>query len=137
MEGLAAFLTKITPIISSSMKLLFDRFSKTHNVIKSADVVTIRQRNISTIPYIGSNASSSTNESIFDSWESLVDTTLLYLMLLLPFISFNLLSKGESRTVQIAESIGLYYNVTKLFYIFIFIRIYFIIFILFIYNIYY
>ena len=127
MEGLAAFLTKITPIISSSMKLLFDRFSKTPTVIKSADVVPIWQRNFSTIPYTGSNASSSTNESINDSWESLVDTTLSYLMLLLPFISFNLLGRGESRTVQIAESIGLYCYVTKLFYIFIFIRICFII----------
>jgi len=58
-EGLAAFLTKITPIISSSMKLLFDRFSKTLTVIKSADVVPIWQRNFSTIPYTGSNASSS------------------------------------------------------------------------------
>jgi len=102
------------------MKLLFDRFSKTPTVIKSADVVPIWQRNFSTIPYTGSNASSSTNESINDSWESLVDTTLSYLMLLLPFISFNLLSRGESRTVQIAESIGLYCYVTKLFYNFIF-----------------
>ena len=41
MEGLAAFVTTITPIISSSMKLLFDRFSKTPIVIKSADVVPI------------------------------------------------------------------------------------------------
>jgi len=137
MEGLEAFLTKITPIISSSMKLLFDRFSKTPTAIKSADVVPIWQRNFSTISYTGSNASSSTNESINDSWESLVDTTLLYLMLLLPFISFNLLGRGESRTVQIAESIGLYCYITKLFYIFIYIRIFFIIFILYIYNMYY
>jgi len=63
----------------------------------------------------------------YDSWESLVDTILSYLMLLFPFISFNLLGRGESRTVQIAESIGLYCYVTKLFYIFIFIRICFII----------
>jgi len=137
MEGLAAFLTKITPIISSSMKLLFDRFSKTPTVIKSADVVPIWQRNFSTIPYTGSNTSSSTNESINDSWESLVNTTLSYQMLLLPFISFNLLSRVESRIVQIAESIGLYCYVTKLIYIFIFILIYFIIFILYIYNMYY
>jgi len=136
-EGLAAFLTKITPLISSSMELLFNRFSKTPTVIKSADVVPIGQRNFSTIPYTGSNVSSSTNESINDSWESLVDTTLSYLMLLLPFISFNLLDWGESRTVRIAESIGLYCYVTKLFYICIYIRIYFIIFILYIYNMYY
>ena len=67
MEGLAAFLTKITPIISSSMKLLFDRFSKTPTVIKSADVVPIWQRNFSIIPHTGSYASSSMNESINDS----------------------------------------------------------------------
>ncbi|OUM60033.1 hypothetical protein PIROE2DRAFT_14288 [Piromyces sp. E2] len=48
MDGLAAFLTKTIPIISSSMKLLFDRFSKTPNVIKSADVVSIGHRNFST-----------------------------------------------------------------------------------------
>ena len=52
--------------------------------------------------YTVSNASSSTNESINDSWESLVDTTLSYLMLILPYISFNLLGRGEPRTVQIA-----------------------------------
>ena len=139
MEGLAAFLIKITPIISSSMKLLFDRFSKTPTIIKSADVVPIWQRNFSTIPYIGSNASSSTNESINDSWESLMDTTLSYLMLLLPFISFNLLGMGESRTVQIAESIGLYYHVTELFYIFIYSYIfyYFYFIYIYIYNMYY
>jgi len=82
--------------------------------------------------YTVSNASSSTNESINDSWESLVDTTLSYLMLLLPFISFSLFSRGESRTVQIAESIGFYCYVTRLFYIYIYIRIYFIIFIIYI-----
>jgi len=133
MESSTAFLTKITLIINNYMKLLFDRFSKTPTLIKSADVVPIWQRNFSTIPYTGSNTSSSTNESINDSWESLVNTTLSYQMLLLPFISFNLLSRGESRIVQIAESIGLYCYVTKLIYIFIFIRIYFIIFILYIY----
>ena len=78
-EDLAAFLTKTIPIISSSMKLLFDRFSKTPTLIKNADVVPIWQKNFSTIPYTGSNASSSTNESIIDSWERLVNTTLSYL----------------------------------------------------------
>ena len=136
-EGLATFLTKINPIISSFMKLLFGRFSKIPTVIKSTDIVPIWQRNFSTIPYTGSNTSSSTNQSINDSWESLVDTILSYLMLLLPFISFNLLGRGESRTVQFAKSIGFYCYVIKLFYIFNFIRIYFIIFILFIYNMYY
>jgi len=61
------------------MKLLFDRFSKTPTLIKNADVVPIWQKNFSTIPYTGSNASSSTNESIIDSWERLVNTTLSYL----------------------------------------------------------
>jgi len=102
MEGLAAFLTKITPIISSSIKLLFDRFSKTPTVIKSADVVPIWQRNFSTIPYTGSNASSSTNESINDSWESLVDTTLSYLnsndYLLNDNRNYNRNSNVENRT---------------------------------------
>ena len=104
MEGLAVFLTKTIPIISSSMKLLFDRFSKTPNVIKSADVVPIGHRNSLSIPYTESSASNSSNENSNDSWESLVDTTLSYLMLLLYFISFNLLGRGESRTVQFAKS---------------------------------
>ena len=95
-EGLAAFLTKTIPIISSSMKLLFDRFSKTPNVIKSADVVPIGQRNLSQVPYSGSNAINLSNENINDSRESLVDTTLSYSMLLLFFISFNLLGRGDS-----------------------------------------
>jgi len=55
---------------------------------------------------------------------SLVDTTLSYLMLYLPFISFNLLGRGESRTVQIAESIGLHCYITKLFiFLFLFVFI--------------
>ncbi|OUM58041.1 hypothetical protein PIROE2DRAFT_16801, partial [Piromyces sp. E2] len=55
MKGLAAFLTKTIPIISSSMKLLFDRFSKTPNVIKSADVVSIGHRNLTLGPYTESD----------------------------------------------------------------------------------
>ncbi len=35
--GLAQLLTKSMPIISSSMDLLFDRFSKTPNVTKSVE----------------------------------------------------------------------------------------------------
>ncbi|OUM70529.1 hypothetical protein PIROE2DRAFT_1408, partial [Piromyces sp. E2] len=50
MEGLAAFLTKTIPIISSSMKLLFDRFR--------------------------SDVRNSLNDNINDSWESLMVTTL-------------------------------------------------------------
>ena len=45
--------------------------------------MTNKQRNFSTISYKGLYARSSKNESINDSWESLVDTTLLNLMLLL------------------------------------------------------
>ena len=80
----------------------FYRFSKTPTVIKSADVVPIWQRNFSTIPYTGSNASSSTNESINDSWESLVDTTLSYLnsndYLLNDNRNYNRNSNVENRT---------------------------------------
>ncbi|OUM65571.1 hypothetical protein PIROE2DRAFT_7413 [Piromyces sp. E2] len=90
MEGLAAFLTKTIPIISSSMKLLYDRFSKTPNEIKSANVVSIGHRNLTLVPYTGSDVRNSLNDNINDSWESLVVTTLSNLMLLLSFISFNL-----------------------------------------------
>jgi len=76
MLGLAEFLTKSIPIISSSMELLFDRFSKTSIVTESVDVVPIRHRN-NHIPYTGSNAV----ENSLDSWESLVDTTLFLLYL--------------------------------------------------------
>ena len=41
------------PIISSSMELLFGRFSKTLMVTESVEVVPIRHRN-SYIPYTGS-----------------------------------------------------------------------------------
>ena len=54
MSGLAEFLTKSIPIISSSMELLFYRFSKTPIVTESVDVVPIRYRN-SHIPYTGLN----------------------------------------------------------------------------------
>ncbi len=69
--SLAQFLTESMPIISSSMELLFDRFSKTPNVTRSVDVVPIRHRN-NHIPYTGSNSAVNS----LDSWESLVDTTL-------------------------------------------------------------
>ena len=54
MFRLAEYLTNTIPIISSSMELLFGRFSKTSIVIKSVDVVLIRHRNNS-IPYTGSD----------------------------------------------------------------------------------
>ena len=96
--GFAEFLTKSIPLISSSMELLFERFSKTPIVIKSVDVVPIRQRNNS-IPYTGSNI-----EHIdINSWESLVDTTLSSMMLLLYFRFFEFLGRGDSRKVHLAK----------------------------------
>ena len=86
MLGLAEFLSKSMPIISSSMELLFDRFSKTLIVTESVDVVPIRQRN-SHIPYTGSE----TVDNGLDSWESLVATTLSLLMLLLYLTLFEYL----------------------------------------------
>ena len=40
--GLAEFLTRAIPIISSSFKILFDRYCKISNLSKSVDVVLIR-----------------------------------------------------------------------------------------------
>ncbi|OUM61882.1 hypothetical protein PIROE2DRAFT_11995 [Piromyces sp. E2] len=82
MEGLAAFFTKTIPIISSSMKLLFDRFNKTLNVIKSADIALIGHRNLTLVPYTGSDIRNPLNDNINDSWENLVVTTLSNLMVL-------------------------------------------------------
>jgi len=89
------------PIISSSMELLFDRFSKTSIVTESVDVVPIRHRN-SHIPYSGSE----TVDNDLDSWESLVATTLSLLMLLLYFTLFEYvvsLGRGDSRFVHFAK----------------------------------
>ena len=118
MLGLAEFLTKSIPIISSSMELLFERFSKTPIVIKSVDVVPIRHRN-NIIPYTGSN----TMDNSLDSWESLVDTTLSLMMLLLYFKLFEyLLGRGDSRIVHTAKFIELnclvLYSYKNLFYYF-------------------
>ena len=66
------------PFISSSMELLFGRFSKTPIVTEGIDVVPIRHRN-SHIPYTGSE----TVDNGLNSWESLVDTTLSLMLLLL------------------------------------------------------
>jgi len=70
MLGLAEFLSNAVPIISSSMELLFGRFSKTPIVINSVDVVVIRHR-INSIPYTGSDI----DLINIDSWESLVVNT--------------------------------------------------------------
>ena len=115
--GLAEFLSKSIPIISSSMELLFDRLSKTSIVTESADVVPIGHRNNNFVPYTGSNAASS-----LDSWESLVATTLSYLMLLLYFIILEFyLGRGESRLVQNAGIIDL---IRQSFYVIYFIHIF-------------
>jgi len=100
MLGLAEFLTKLMPIISSSMELLFDRFSKTPIVTESVDVVLIRHRN------------SHTMDNGLDSWESLVATTLSLLMLLLYFKLYifkylGSLGRGDSRLVHSAKFIKL------------------------------
>ena len=98
MLGLAEFLTKLMPIISSSMELLFDRFSKTPIVTESVDVVLIRHRN------------SHTMDNGLDSWESLVATTLSLLRLILYFTLFEYLGslgRGDSRLVYSAKYIKL------------------------------
>jgi len=117
MLGLAEFLTKFMPIISSSMELLFDKFSKISIVIKSVDVVPIRYKN-NHIKYTGSNAV----ENSLDSWESLVDTTLSLMLLLLYFNFFEYLGRGDSRLVHSVEFIELISLVL------LFLQIYFILF---------
>ncbi len=90
--GLAEYLSKTIPIISSSLELLFDRYSINTSNTKSADVVPIWQRNhsvsspVSSHPYtftnsIVPNTESIESNSITDdlscgSGESLVDTIL-------------------------------------------------------------
>ncbi|KAG4101394.1 hypothetical protein H8356DRAFT_1421839 [Neocallimastix lanati (nom. inval.)] len=72
------------PIISSWFELLFDRYSKILNLIKSVDVVLIKHNDntrSSSISTKGeSHLSSSKNHK---SWESLVDTALSILKMLL------------------------------------------------------
>ena len=95
--GLAEFLTSAVPIISSSFELLFDRYCKIPNLTKSVDVVLIRHNDNT-----GSSSSSTKGESRLsssindDSGESLVDTTLSILkMLLLSFIILLCGRKGK------------------------------------------
>ncbi|KAL6616846.1 ankyrin repeat-containing domain protein [Neocallimastix sp. 'constans'] len=94
-QGLAEYLANTIPIISSSLELLFERFSKNTFITKSAYVVTgkgIVQLVVLTVP----NTEPIINNSIFDdlscgSEESLVDTTLsISKMLLLCFIILDL-----------------------------------------------
>jgi len=88
--GLAEFLTRAIPIISSSFELLFDRYCKIPNLTKSVDVVLIRHNDNTGSSSISTKGESHPSSSINDeSGESLVDTTLSILkMLLLSFISF-------------------------------------------------
>jgi len=90
--GLSEYLANTIPIISSSLELLFERFSKNTFITKNADVIPIWQRNSTVRSPVNSHQYTLTN-SIFpntepivsnstfddlscDSGESLVDTTL-------------------------------------------------------------
>ena len=95
---LAAYLTKTVPVISSSLELLFDRYRIIPFTTKRVNVEPIWQRSISITspPTTHSNGHTSHSETTEShslsmdspaSGESLVDTTLSYLqMLLLCFI---------------------------------------------------
>ena len=105
--GLAEFLTWAIPIISSSIELLFDRFSKIPNLTKSVDVIPISYNDNTGTSSISTKCESRPSSSINDeSGESLTDTTLSILkMLLLGFISFLFVRKGKnSRIVQLARN---------------------------------
>jgi len=88
--GLAKFLTRAIPIISSSFELLFDRYSKLPNLTRSVVVVLIRHNDNTGLSSISTKSESLPSSLIHDeSGESLVHTTLSILkMLLLGFISF-------------------------------------------------
>ncbi|KAG4086353.1 hypothetical protein H8356DRAFT_1434561 [Neocallimastix lanati (nom. inval.)] len=85
------------PIISSSFELLFDRYCKIPNLSKSVDAVLIRHNDNTGSASISTKDESRPSSSINDeSGESLVDTTLSILkMLLLSFISFLFVRKGK------------------------------------------
>ena len=91
------FGTSAIPIISSSFELLFDRYCKIPNLSKSVDVVLIRHNDNTGSVSISTKGESCPSSSIDDeSGESLVDTTLSILkMLLLGFISFLFVRKGK------------------------------------------
>jgi len=77
--------------------LLFDRYCKIPNLSKSVDVVLIRHNDNTGLSSISTKDESCPCSSINDeSGESLVDTTLSILkMLLLGFISFLFVRKGK------------------------------------------
>jgi len=108
--GLAEFLTWAIPIISSSIELLFDRFSKIPNLTKSVDVIPISYNDNTGTSSISTKCESRPSSSINDeSGENLVDTTLSILkMLLLGFIFFYLLEREKSHIVQLSEIHSIY-----------------------------
>ncbi|KAG4108017.1 pyridoxal phosphate-dependent transferase [Neocallimastix lanati (nom. inval.)] len=82
--GLAEFLTRAMPIISSSFELLFDRYCKIPNLSKSVDVVLIRHNDNTGSSSISMKDESRPSNSINDEpGESLVDTTLSIIKMLL------------------------------------------------------
>ena len=95
--GLAEFLTSAIPIISSSFELLFDRYCKIPNLSKSVDVVLIRHNDNTGSSFISTKSESRLSSSVNDeSGESLVDTTLSILkILLLGLITFLFVRKGK------------------------------------------
>ena len=102
--GLAEFLTRAILIISSSFELLFDRYSKLPNLTKSVDVVLIRHNDNTRSSSISTKGESRLSSSINDeSRESLVDTILSILKMLLVLFLFYLLGRENSRIEQLAE----------------------------------
>ena len=82
--GLAEFLTRVIPIISSSFELLFDRYSKIPNLTKNVDVVLIRHNDNTESSSISTKGEFRLSSLINDeSGESLVDPTLSILKILL------------------------------------------------------
>ena len=102
--GLAEYLANKIPIINSSLELFFKRFRKNTFITKSANVLPIWQRNNavrspvnshqytlikSTVPSAEPIVSNSTFDDLsFGSGESLVDTTLSILKMLLPLFYY-------------------------------------------------
>ena len=111
--GLAEFLSKTIPIISSSFELLFDKYCLIQT--RSVDVVPIEHRSNVTYSSINDNVPNtrspnsiisgidSTDDSIVDNLrKSLVDTTLSILqMLLLSFIFSYLIRIGLTPPINI------------------------------------
>jgi len=98
--GLTKFLTSAIPIISSSFELLFDKNSKLPNLTKSIDVVLIKHNDNTGSSSISTKGESRPTCSINgESGESLVDTTLSILkMLLLGFAYFFICMEGKIPT---------------------------------------